>query len=131
MLDQEQQQFHWNAFEFQGHAGTAELVSAKIEFKIVAKSDWLRCLEGVRSHAGWPQTVAAILHRFDSDSANLMNSASYKFIQNAATIQPFDMVKKTDLRHDASGSWGTHGFEIELLLPEYLATTKNEQRSVI
>lgn len=58
-----------------------------------------------------------------------MNSASYKFIQNAATIQPFDMVKKTELRHDASGSWGRHGFEIELLLPQCLAATKNEQRS--
>ena len=30
------------------------------------------------------------------------------------------MVEKADLRHDASESWGTEGFEIELLLIELL-----------
>ena len=30
------------------------------------------------------------------------------------------MVEKADVRHDASESWGTEGFEIELLLIELL-----------
>ena len=41
-------------------------------------------------------------------------------MENAESLQAFSMVEKADLRHDASESWGTEGFEIELLLIELL-----------
>jgi len=39
------------------------------------------------------------------------------------------MVEKADVRHDASESWGTEGFEIELLLYESTQEVRNENFS--
>jgi len=36
------------------------------------------------------------------------------------------MVEKADVRHDASESWGTEGFEIELLLYESTQELRDE-----
>jgi len=65
LLDQQQQQLHWNPLQLKQTARSPELIAVRVELKIVSESDWFR-------NTGWLERHESLTPRwtlFYNDSA--------------------------------------------------------------